>query len=124
VPLTFQAQDNDSEWSLLSVLTLLSHQAAELTWEIKDPEFAPSPGSDRAEGLLKDDQYSYQDVLAALALNPQLIAGAFIGRQKAGAGISIKIETVRGDQWNVYSNNPQVLEIVRSAVAQTTPIPE
>lgn len=78
--------------------------------------------AERAELLLRHE-VDGPALLSAFALDPQIIEGSLKGDATPDGDARIRIDAVDGAHWDVYADDPDVLDAVRAAVDGCRPIP-
>lgn len=115
---TFSARSAGGlEWTVLKLLALLSPLVDNLYWLAERAEFSPSAAAEHAEVRLRD-RCGILELLAALALDPQMIDGALVGTSSDG-GDQTRIAAVRGDEWDIYTSSAAILTTLARSIDVT-----
>lgn len=110
-----------TEWTLLRLLALIAKFIDGLDWQFERIEFSPSPAAERA-GLFFHNECHGLDLLAAVALDPQLIEGSIIGSTADGTE-EVRLVAVDGQHWDVYARSEKVIDTIRRSISGVRNLP-
>lgn len=108
-------------WSTLKVLAALVEPVLRHQWRAIDLDFSPSPAASRASTELTCE-VSGLELISAFALDPQLIDGELIGRDKEGSS-RMQIAVIDAAHWDIRVSSAQISALVRDRLPGISPLP-